>query len=162
MNKLGLVIRELHRAEGDLAIELVQASDRHRADHDIFHLGRDLAEWSREHQRELVRVGRERGVRLTGESAPYRVSTMLRQKTSELLGRRHGPALLLLRDLRTIHRKAAVASLDWEVLAQAAQALEDRELIELASRCHSRTIRQLQWSNAKLKETAAQAIATPG
>ena len=33
------------------------------------------------------------------------------------------PGLLLLADLRRVHRKAAGASLDWELLAQAARAL---------------------------------------
>jgi hypothetical protein len=42
-NKVGSAIEELHRAENDLAAELLQASDRHKVDHDIFYLGRDLA-----------------------------------------------------------------------------------------------------------------------
>ncbi|HWD78243.1 MAG TPA: hypothetical protein VG497_05170, partial [Kribbella sp.] len=57
-NKVGLAIRELHRAENDLATELLQASSRHKADHDIFYLGRDLARWSQEHVRELARHGK--------------------------------------------------------------------------------------------------------
>ncbi|MGV9676799.1 hypothetical protein ACWDSJ_16115 [Nocardia sp. NPDC003482] len=162
MNKLALVIRDLHRAEGDLADELLRVSDRHKADHDIFHLARDLADWSRAHQRALTRAARPRGVRIFMETAlPHKVSSAVRQRTSELLGRRHTPALLLLRDLRTVHAKAVVVSLDWEILAQSAQATEDAELLELATRCHGETLRQMQWSNAKLKESAAQAIATP-
>ena len=66
-----------------------------------------------------------------------------------------------MRDLREIHRKAAGVSLDWEILAQTAQALQDRELLALAQKCHPQTLRQLRWANASLKENAAQTMVTP-
>ncbi|WP_371053395.1 MULTISPECIES: hypothetical protein [Rhodococcus] len=75
-----------------------------------------------------------------------------------MLGRRHAPSVLLPRDLRTVHRMAAGVSLDWEILAQAAQALSDRELLALSERCHPQTLRQLRWANAKLEEIAAQTV----
>jgi hypothetical protein len=68
--------------------------------------------------------------------------------------------VLLLADLRHIHRDASGACLDWEVLAQAAQATQDRELLSLAQRCHPETLRQARWANAKLKETSAQVLVT--
>ncbi len=49
-------------------------------------------------------------------------------------------------------------SLDWELLAQAAQGARKRELLELAERCHPDTLRQMRWANAKLKESATQAL----
>jgi hypothetical protein len=52
-------------------------------------------------------------------------------------------------------------SLDWEVLAQTAQALQDRELLALTQKCHPQTLRQLRWANAALKENAAQTVVTP-
>jgi hypothetical protein len=82
----------------------------------------------------------------------------LRQKGSELVGRRSEPALLLLADLRRIHRMAAGVSLDWEVLAQSAQAAQDRELLALSTRCHPQTLHQLKWANAMVKELSAQAV----
>jgi hypothetical protein len=60
-----------------------------------------------------------------------------------------------------MHRMAAGVSLDWEILAQTAQALKDRELLALSQRCHPQTLRQLRWSNALLKENAAQTMVTP-
>ena len=161
-DKVGLALRELHRAENDLAGELLQVSDRHKADHEIFHLGRDLARWSQQHVRELARIGADRGVDLDPE--PEDDPTILermRQKGAELLGRRHDPALLLLADLRRIHRMAAGVSLDWEVLAQTAQALQDTELLDLTKECHPQTLRQLRWANAQFKEQAAQVMVTP-
>ena len=162
MTKVALAIRELHRSENDLAGQLLRMSDRHKTDHEIFHGARDLARWSREHVRELARVGQDYDVKLDTE--PHDGSgfmAKLRQKGSEIVGRKHAPGLLLLADLRRVHRMAAGVSLDWEILAQTAQALKDRELLALSQRCHPQTLRQLRWSNALLKENAAQTMVTP-
>jgi len=159
VSRVGWAIEELHRAENDLRGELLQVSDRNKADHEIFHIARDVAQWSARHVAELAKVGEDYGVRLDPEAAGgMPIVGAARRKGSELLGRRHAPALLLLKDLRTIHRKAAGVSLDWEVLAQTAQALQDSELLALCQDCHPETLRQLKWANAKLKETAAQAM----
>jgi hypothetical protein len=161
-NKVGLAIEELHRAENDLAAELLQASDRHKADHDIFYLGRDLARWSQQHVQKLAEHGRNYGVYLDADPADDpSLMAAVRQKGAELLGRHHDPALLLLKDLREIHRKAAGVSLDWEILAQTAQALKDTELLALAQACHPQTLRQLRWANASVKTNAAQIMVTP-
>ena len=82
----------------------------------------------------------------------------MRQQASELTGRLHEPALLLLTDLRHVHRTAAGVSLDWEVLAQSAQALQDADLLTVAEDCHPETLRQMRWANAKVKEISAQAM----
>ena len=157
--KVGLAIEELHRAENDLAAALLHLSDRHKADHEIFHVARDIARWSQEHVRELARVGKDYGVDLDPE--PEDDPTLLakvRQKGAELVGRRHDPALLLLADLRHIHKMAAGVSLDWEILAQTAQALKDRELLAVSKDCHPETLRQMRWANAQLKVQAAQTM----
>lgn len=57
-----------------------------------------------------------------------------------------GPTPLLLADLRRIHRIAAGAS------------AKDLELLELTSRCHPQTLRQMRWANAMLKELPPQAL----
>jgi hypothetical protein len=159
MNKIGMAIKELHRSETKLADDLMHMSDRHKSDHEIYHLTRDLARWSTEHVAQLARVGRNYDVQLdtTDPSEPGLMATAA-QKTSELVGRRPEPGLLLLADLRHLYRDASGASLDWEVLAQAAQAAQDRELLSLAQRCHPETLRQARWANAKLKEASAQVL----
>jgi len=160
-NKVPMALEELHRSENDLAGELLQASDRHKVDHEIYYLGRDLARWSQDHVRELARIGQDYGLDLDPE--PEDDTTLVarvRQKSAELLGRHHDPALLLLKDLREIHRKAAGVSLDWEVLAQTAQALKDTELLAVTKQCHPQTLRQLRWANASLKVNAAQIMVT--
>lgn len=161
-NKVPMALEELHRSENDLAAELLHASDRHKADHEIFHLARDLAHWSQEHVRELARIGRNYGIELDPEPDDEgSLIAKVRQRGAELLGRRHDAALLLLKDLREIHTKAAGVCLDWEILAQTAQALQDRELLALTSKCSRQTLRQLRWANASLKENAAQIMVTP-
>jgi len=118
--------------------------------------------WSQEHIGELAWIGHDYDVELDPE--PHDHSSFLaklRQKVSEIVGRQHAPGLLMLADLRRMHRMAAGVSLDWEILAQTAQALKDRELLALSQRCHPQTLRQLRWSNALLKENAAQTMVTP-
>lgn len=157
MRRVAMAIEELHRSENDLAGELLAASDRHKADHELFYLGRDLARWSQQHVRRIAEVGRDYGLDLDAEPQDDpTILAALRQKGAELIGRRHAPAMLIIRDLRRLHRMAAGVSLDWEVLAQTAQALKDRELLALAEACHPQTLRQLRWANAALKENAAQ------
>lgn len=161
MSKLPMVLRELHRSETSLARDLLAAADRHRVDQEIFHVARDIAGWSKIHVRRLAEVGRDHGVRLTAEprwSVP--AVSALAQRVSTAAGRRPEPSLLLLADLRRLHRKAAGVSVDWELLAQAAQAMRIRPLLELAQSCHPETLRQLRWANAHLKVISPQVIAS--
>jgi hypothetical protein len=157
-----MALEELHRAENHMVAELLRISDRHKADHEVHHVARDLARWSREHVRELARVGDDYGIDLNAQPAgDPTLLAKVRQKGDELLGRHHEASLLLLADLRQIHKDAAGVSLDWEVLAQTAQALKDTELLAVTKRCHPETLRQMRWANAKIKETSAQAMVTP-
>ncbi|MGX5653631.1 hypothetical protein ACWKWC_02520 [Geodermatophilus nigrescens] len=157
--KLGLAIQELHRSEHHLARALLSASDRHKADHEVFHVARDIAGWSQRHVTELSRIGRHFDLDLDPEpDGEPGLLERVQQATADLLGRRPEPGLLLLADLRHVHRVAAGVSLDWELLAQAAQGARQRKLLELAERCHPDTLRQMRWANAKLKESATQAL----
>ena len=157
--KLGLVNEELHRSENHLARVLLAVSDRHKADHEVFYVARDIARWSQRHVTELAHVGADFGVGLEPEpEGEPGILERIQQATSDLLGRRPEPGLQLLADLRHVHREAAGVSLDWELLAQAAQGARKRELLELAERCHPDTLRQMRWANAKLKESATQAL----
>ncbi|MFT4471154.1 hypothetical protein ACMX2H_14730 [Arthrobacter sulfonylureivorans] len=156
--RIGLVLEELHRSENDLAHELLQASERHKVDHEIYHLARDLARWSQQHVREIAEIGRQYGQELAPEPKDESAwAERMREKGSELLGRRD-VALLLLRDLREIYLKASGVSTDWEMLAQAAQGIKHTDLLAVAQRCHPETVRQMHWANAKLKESSTQIL----
>jgi lipopolysaccharide export system protein LptC len=111
--------------------------------------------------RRLAEIGRDHDLELDPDPEDEQaLLSRLKQKTSELTGRFHEPGLLLLAELRHLHRVAAGVSLDWEVLAQTAQAMRDVELLELAEDCHPETLRQMRWANAQVKETAAQIMVT--
>jgi len=160
-NKVGAAIMELHRAENDITSALLGLADQHKVDHEIFYVARDIARWSQEHVRRLAAVGRDYDLDLPAEpegESPFLARA--KQLAAELTGRRHEPSLVLLADLRHLHRKAAGVSLDWEVLAQTAQAMKDAELLGLAQSCHPETLRQLRWANGKVKEISAQTMVT--
>ncbi len=159
--KIGLVLRQLHRDENDLAHELFQVADRHKVDHEIFHVARDLAAWSQRHVVDIAAIARDYGEDLDPE--PHGESSLAARAldtVSELSGRARTPGLLMLRDLREIYIKAAGVSLDWEMLAQAAQGIRHTDLLELAERSRAQTLRQMRWANGKLKESATQTLIT--
>jgi len=157
--KLDLVIEELHRSENALRHDLLVVSDRHKTDHEVFHVARDLAQWSADHVRELAQIGRDFGLELEAEAeSEAKLAERLREKSAELLGRRSAPGMLMLRDLRELYLKASGVSLDWEMLAQAAQGARKIELLELAERCHPDTLRVTRWANGKLKVSSTQVL----
>lgn len=157
--KIGLVLHELHRSENDLAHELLQASERHKVDHEIYHVGRDLAKWSHQHVREIAEIGKNYGQDLNPEpEREVALTKKLREKGSELVGRHSLPGLLLLRDLRELYMKASGVSADWEMLAQAAQGIKHTDLLEATKRCHPETLRQVRWANAMLKVESTQIL----
>ncbi|MBT2383748.1 hypothetical protein [Streptomyces sp. ISL-11] len=157
--KIAAVLRELHHSENALAHHLLLVSERHKADHEIHHLARDLATWSQRHVRALAEAAHRYDLELDpeprGDTTP---AERLREKGGELLGRRPTAGLLVLRDLRKIYTDASGVSVDWEMLAQAAQATKDEPLLRLTRECHPDTLRQMRWANAQLKETSPQIL----
>jgi hypothetical protein len=159
--KLDMAIEELHRSENELYTVLLSMSDRHKVDHEVFHVTRDMAKWSEQHVAELAGAGREFGLELDPEARHVAgLIEGLQQKAAELMGRRSAPGLLLLADLRHLYREASGTSLDWELLAQGAQGAKNKELLDLAERCHPQTLRVSRWANAKLKESSPQVLAS--
>jgi hypothetical protein len=158
--KLGLALRELHRSEVALARSLDAIAARHHNDHGIYHVALDLAQWSREHVALIADIGEKYSVRLRRHPRTKPLAESAQEWLSDRLGRRPEPAILLLADLRRLHRSAAGVSVDWELLAQGAQAAKDDELLALAQRCHPQALRQMRWANAMLKELSPQVLAT--
>ncbi|BBY07147.1 hypothetical protein [Mycobacterium noviomagense] len=156
--KIKLALRELHRSERKLAHELNVVATRHHSDQEIYHLARDLAGWSQEHVRELAEHGHHYGLRLTARPRTGAATGFLQTRTSGMLRHRPEPGLLLVADLRRIHKLAAAVSVDWELLGQVAQATKDEELLSLTKRCHPETLRQMRWANAMLKELSPQVL----
>ena len=159
--KLDMAIEELHRSENHLVTVLLSMSDKHKVDQEVFHLCRDMAQWSKRHVAELALIGRDFGLDLDpeadGDPGPLEA---VRQRTAELLGRRQAPGLLLLADLRHLYKEAQGTSVDWELLAQGAQGAKNRELLDVAERCHPQTLRISKWANSYLKVTSPQVLAS--
>jgi len=157
--RIGTVLRDLHHDEVDLVRTLVRVADEHRADHEVFHLGHDLAAWSMRHVREIAAMAEEFGERLDPEpddSPPLLDSA--RQWLSERSGRSPESELVMVRDLREVYLRASSVLTDWEMIGQAAQAIVHDGLLELATRCQAETKRQATWANAKIKESSTQAL----
>ncbi len=81
-----------------------------------------------------------------------------REKTSELVGRRPEPGLLLVRDLRKLHLLYAEASINYVILGQGAQAARDRELLDACSQCHPQTLRGMKWTVTRIKTASPQVL----
>ncbi len=159
--KIGEAIERLAEAERELADRLIAVGERHRADHDVYHLTRTLAGIERSHLGALGFHAARYGVDLaaTGRaSGPPKLARALAGRSAELLGRRPEPGLLLLLDLRELHVLASGTSLDWVALGQAAQAARDTELLGTVTSCHPETLRTLKWTTYRVKEAAPQVL----
>ncbi|MGQ4389665.1 hypothetical protein [Streptomyces sp. SAS_270] len=109
--------------------------------------------------RALAEAGERFGVKLDPKPAEESSLTQrVREKADERIGRHGTGDVLMLRDLRKIYTGASGVSIDWEMLAQAAQALKDAELLKLVQDCHPDTLRQMRWANAELKEASPQVL----
>ena len=162
MRGVGVVLQDLHEAELHLNLELQRIGERHAADHEIAHVVRDLAAWSERHVERLASEGRRFGLEL-GE-VPRSTNPLVagvRRKSSELMGRRHASAVLLVNDLRQVFGEVSLVHLDWVLLGQLAKATRDQALLTLAEECRAESERQLTWAETKLKESVVQAMATP-
>lgn len=157
--RLHIVIEELQFSERELAGELSAVAIRHRAEHEIHRAAQDLAVWSQDHLRELDALAPRFGV-AAGRGRRDRWARLPRGRRGRgVSGRLPDPGLRLLRDLRRLHQLAAGVSVDWELLAQGAQAAREPELLDLAAHCHPGTLRQLRWTNAMLKVLSPQILA---
>jgi hypothetical protein len=159
--KTGLeyALHRVHHGENDLAKHLLEISERHRDEHEIYHVTRDLARWSQENLARLADMAENYGVSLSGKaSSPGGLHRAVEAIASRTPTR---PALMvLLEDLRHLYLMASETSLAWEMLAQHAQAERERDLLELSAACHPQVLRQIRWANTMLKTLAPQALAS--
>jgi hypothetical protein len=159
--KTGLeyALRRVHHGEDELVNHLLRVADKHRAEHEVHHVCRDLARWSRENLAGLAEVAARYDVHLDAEpDEPGAVRHALDALAARTPGR--AAALALLEDLRDLFLVASETSLAWEMLAQHAQARRERDLLALVSSCHPQTLRQLRWVNTMIKTLSPQALAS--
>lgn len=155
--KIGIAIRDLRDAEQALANELHAVGERHKTDHDVYHLTSVLVRIAHANLERLAPNAERYGVTVHADDASQHAATLVRkarEKTSELIGRRSEPGLLLIDDLRTLHLFYAEASIDYVILGQAAQAARDIDLLDAVSKCHPQTLRGMKWTVTRLKTAA--------
>jgi hypothetical protein len=160
--ELGLhyALERLHAGENALAKHLLEIAARHRTDHEVHHVARDLAAWSQNHVREVAGVAAEHGLELDADAdGPGRLSAVS-EAVSSAIGRRPEPGLMLLEDLRDLYLMASENSLAWEMVAQHAKAKQERDVLALTERCHPQTLRQIRWTNTMIKVLSPQVLAS--
>ena len=162
MKAVAELVDELHQGENDMIGRLRRAAHQHSADYDVRHGATHLSEWSKDHVSRLADVGRRFGLELSSSTDVGGESVVQQalDKTANAPRHRPEPALLLLRDLRELHLCAAGNNLGWTMLAQAAKALRDKELVQLTDDCQPQTVRQMRWTETLIKELSPQALAS--
>jgi hypothetical protein len=160
--KLDKAISDVQDAEADLAKELRTIGERHAVEHDLYHLGHTLAKQCADHLERIAPFVDRYGAteRDDGVAESAGLLETLRHKSAELLGRSEMSGLLLLRDLRNVYLTSQEAEIAWVILAQAAQAVRDRELLQVVSLCHEEAEARGKWLRTRIKEAAPQVLAT--
>ncbi|KAB1148691.1 hypothetical protein F7R91_07830 [Streptomyces luteolifulvus] len=160
MNGVPIVLRALYDGERELERQFLAAADRHCGEHEFHHVAKDMARWSHEHSERIAHAAAPHDLHLPGpmdrpEPGP---PAILRETPGRSVGRQPPPGLHLLRDLRDLHLAATENSLNWEMLAEVAQAAGDTGLLDLAADCHPQTLRQLRWTNTMIKTLSPQLL----
>jgi hypothetical protein len=137
-------------SEATLADSFRAVADGHAKVADVFHTCRMLADWSDQHRHDLApavtRYGEDQDL-----DAPERLHAAGLAETRE-------GEVGLLRDLQDLHVLATLVQTTWTVIAQGAQGLRDKELLQIAESCNAGTSRQLSWLNTRMKVAAPQAL----
>jgi len=116
---------------------------------DVHHLCLTLAGMSDEHRRRLAPVVARYGEQELEEPNRLRADAFPSARAGEIG---------LLRDLQDLHLLATLVRSSWVVIAQGAQGLRDRELLEVARSSRAETDRQLTWLDTRMKAAAPQAL----
>lgn len=142
-----------HAASATLADSLRQVAEGHAAEPDVLTDCHRLAGMCDAHVARLApiieRYGEQR------EDEPERLHA------AGLVSVRSG-GVGLLRDLQDLYALAALVDITWTVLSQAAQAVRDRDLIDVVAACQHDTQRQLRWLLTRIKQAAPQALIASG
>jgi hypothetical protein len=161
VSKIGLALKELYRAEEELADEFVKVGERLAAEHDVWYDCRRFADQCHRHAdaiRPFAAAHEEQLAPPDDDTVGETSTAALRHKLSEFLGRRPESGLLLLRSLRQLYVQAQEVSFHWIVAGQLAQATRDRELLTLVDELHRETLTQIKWLKTQVKQASPQAL----
>jgi len=150
VNGIQYALRRVYSGENRMLADLSNLAERHRAEHEVHHVARDLARWSKGHVQLLTEQGRRMDLE---PELPQRPGQLEAGADTD-----QPAAVALLEDLAQVYLRAAENSLAWEMLAQIAQAKRESALVDLAAQCHPQNLRQLRWANTMIKTLAPQAL----
>jgi len=140
-------------SEQTLADSFRAVAEGHAHVADVFHTCRLLAGWCDAHREALAPVVERYGEEEGGEG----VDEPERLHAAGLAQTREGE-VGLLRDLQDLHVLASLVQSTWMVIAQGAQGLRDRELLEIAQHSGTEAARQIAWLDTRMKVAAPQAL----
>jgi hypothetical protein len=161
MNKIGLALRELYRAEEELADEYVKVGERLAAEQEVWYDCRRFAQQCHAHAEAIRPFAARHDQELDppdDDTVAETTTATLRHKLSEALGRRPESGLLLLRSLRQLYLQAQEVSFHWIIAGQLAQATRDQELLTLVDELHRETLTQIKWLKTQVKQASPQAL----
>jgi hypothetical protein len=139
----------LSHAERRLAQAYWEVADTHRDEPDIFNLYHMFSNQSDAHVERLQPFVDRYGEHYEGE--PDRLHSDL------FSGTREG-SLALLRDLHDLYLMATEADISWIMIKQAAQGLQDRDLVGVVEACEGDTTQQLKAIKTRMKQAAPQTL----
>lgn len=146
---LNAYIGLISRAEEELARAFREVASAHGDEPDIFTLYHTFAGQCDAHVRKLQPfIDRYKE---TDQAEPARLH-------SELFGGTREGSLALLRDLHDLYLMATESDISWIVIKQAAQGLQDGELVGVVQACEGDTTRQLQAIKTRIKQAAPQTL----
>ena len=148
--KLPVYLGLLREAERVLAESFRQVAEGHGEEPDVHFLTRTLAQQCQAHCEALEPIVQRYG-ESRDEDEPERLHAEGLDRT------RNGP-VGLLRDLQDLYMLASVVEITWKLVGQAAEALRDREFIELIGRCQKETTTQMDWLKTRMEQAAPQAL----
>jgi hypothetical protein len=158
--KLGPALARLHEATTDLRDDLLTIAERHAADHDVYHVGRRLAERQAGLAEPLASFVEKYGeVPADGDGDGWATFLeKLRGPVSSLTGRSSKFGPLLLRDLRELELSAHACVTEWTIARQGAMAARDQALMDLCTLGVDESGRVERWLTTRIKETAPQVL----
>jgi hypothetical protein len=136
-------------SEKTLADSYHAVAEGHAHVTDIFHTCQMLAEWSEDNRKALAPIVERYGEADVDEPERLHAAGLAEAREGEIG---------LLRDLQDLHVLASLVQTTWTVIAQGAQGLRDRELLDVAQHANGQTARQLRWLDTRMKAAAPQAL----
>ena len=161
---LGPALTHLHEATADLRDELGTIAERHAADHDVFHIGRQLSHRCEELLTRLAPYVETYGGSPAGDGemaeAWRAFAEGVRRWTATATSRTSKAGPLLLRDLRELEADAHACRTDWVIVHQGALAARDGGLVDASTFGMSEMERIERWLTTRIKEAAPQILAS--